>query len=220
MRARAAPACCRGECVELGEGELPYAPLIGALRPLVRAGDPALTELPPMARRELAALLPGLAYGDVARPAAPVAATRDEAQPRLFEALLAALDRLGRDDPLLLVLEDIHWADRSTRDFLAFLGRNLADERVVVTLSYRPDELHRRHPLRPLLAVLERTPSARRFELERPRPARGRRAGARAAGAASPPRELVDRLVAAQRRQRAVRRGARGRRRPGRCRRA
>ena len=181
-----------GECVELGEGELPYAPLIGALRPLVRTDDPALTELPSLARRELSALLPGLADGSA--PGGGVAATRDEAQPRLFEALLTALDRIGRDRPLLLILEDIHWADRSTRDFLAFLGRNLADERVVVTVSYRPDELHRRHPLRPLLAVLERTPSARRFELdglEREEIAEL----ARELTGSEPPRELVDRLA-------------------------
>ena len=155
-----------GECIELGEGELPYAPLVGALRPLVRAGDPALLDLHEGARRELAALLPGLADG-LGEAAVPVRVDPrgTDAQPRLFEALLAALDRIARDGPLLLILEDVHWADRSTRDFLSFLGRNLADERVLVTMSYRPDELHRRHPLRPLLAVLERTPAARRIEI-------------------------------------------------------
>ena len=48
-----------GECVELGEGELPYAPLVAALRPLARDGDPALDELTRRARAELAPLLPG-----------------------------------------------------------------------------------------------------------------------------------------------------------------
>ncbi|HEY4095614.1 MAG TPA: AAA family ATPase, partial [Baekduia sp.] len=159
-----------GECVELGDGELPYAPLIGALRPLVRSGDPGLLGLPVAARRELAALLPGLANGETAEAEAAQGAGGEsgrggQAQGRLFEALLAALDRIGREQPVLLVIEDVHWADRSTRDFLSFLGRNLADERVLVALSYRPDELHRRHPLRPLLAALERTPNARRIEL-------------------------------------------------------
>src|SRR3954447_1669499 len=50
-----------GECVELGEGELPYAPIVAALRPLARAGDPALEALSPAARESLAQLLPGLA---------------------------------------------------------------------------------------------------------------------------------------------------------------
>src|SRR3954470_23677446 len=90
-----------GECVELGDGELPYAPLVSALRPLVRAGDPGLLELPAAARFELAALLPGLA--DAAAPHGPrqhESERRSGAQGRLFEALLAAFDRMSRDAPL------------------------------------------------------------------------------------------------------------------------
>ena len=67
---------------------------------------------------------------------------------------------------MLLLIEDLHWADRSTRAALAFLARSLVAERVLVVGSYRPDELHRRHPLRPLLAELERDPRARRVALE------------------------------------------------------
>jgi DNA-binding CsgD family transcriptional regulator/tetratricopeptide (TPR) repeat protein len=144
-----------GECLELGEGELPYAPLVGALRPLAREHDPVLAALPEGARAELATLLPELQ--------APGPPAGD--QGRLFEALLGLLDRLGRREPVLLALEDIHWADRSTSAFLTFLGRALAEERVLVVATYRTDELHRRHPLRPLLAQLERAPRARRIEL-------------------------------------------------------
>jgi DNA-binding CsgD family transcriptional regulator len=151
-----------GDCVELGEGELPYAPLVAALRPLAREGDDALDDLPASARAELAALVPEL--GAAAAAAAPDD-ERGAAQRRLFEALLALLDRLGRATPVLLALEDIHWADRSTRAFLAFLARSLGTERVLAVASYRSDELHRRHPLRPLLAELERDPRARRVEL-------------------------------------------------------
>ena len=184
-----------GECVELGDGELPYSPLVSALRPLVRAGDPALLDLPAVARADLSALLPGLAPADgegVARDERVEAS--GQSQSRLFEALLAALDRLGRDAPVLLIVEDVHWADRSTRDFLSFLGRNLADERVMVALSYRPDELHRRHPLRPLLAVLERTPQARRIELRGLLPADIKMMAHEVLGS-EPSAELVDRLV-------------------------
>ncbi|HWI74212.1 MAG TPA: AAA family ATPase [Baekduia sp.] len=183
-----------GECVELGDGELPYSPLVGALRPLVRAGDPALLELPDAARQELAALLPGLGDGTVVGPPQTESDRRSQSQARLFEALLAALDRLGRDAPVVLIVEDVHWADRSTRDFLSFLGRNLAEERVLVALSYRPDELHRRHPLRPLLAVLERTPRARRIELQGLL-ADDVRAMALEVLGSEPSAELVDRLV-------------------------
>ena len=180
LEARAAASGARvlcGECVELGEGELPYAPLVAALRPLARARDDALAGLPDAARTELATLLPELGpAGGPSAPALPAAARdgaddeRGAAQGRLFEALLSALDRLGRSAPVLLALEDIHWADRSTRAFLAFLARSLGSERVLAVASYRSDELHRRHPLRPLLAELERDPRARRLELARLRP--------------------------------------------------
>ncbi len=153
-----------GDCVDLGEGELAYAPLSAALRPLARGHDPLLDDLSPGGRDALAGVLPGLGAADVRR------AQPDEAEgarARLFEALLELLDRLGEDDGLLLVVEDLHWADRSTRAFLTFLAAALLGERVLVVGTYRADELHRRHPLRPLLAELERSPCVRRLELAR-----------------------------------------------------
>jgi DNA-binding CsgD family transcriptional regulator len=151
-----------GDCVDLGDGELPYAPMVAALRSLTRAGDPALDELPAPARAELGTLLPELGGASGLRP--------DEtqtAQARVFEALLALLDRLATDGPLVLSIEDIHWADASTRAFLTFLARTLCVERILVVATYRSDELHRRHPLRPVLAELERDARARRIELPR-----------------------------------------------------
>ncbi|MDQ6776331.1 MAG: hypothetical protein M3071_08970 [Actinomycetota bacterium] len=56
---------------------------------------------------------------------------------------------------MALVLEDMHWADRSTRTFAQFLARSPREERVMLLLTYRTDELHGRHPLRPLLAELD-----------------------------------------------------------------
>jgi tetratricopeptide (TPR) repeat protein len=152
-----------GDCVELGAGELPYAPIVAALRPLVRVeADPALARLPPGLRSELAAVLPGLGAMPPTRGAEPPGA----AQGRLFEALLALVDELSAAEPLVLLVEDLHWADSSTRAFLAFLARSLCRQRVLLVASYRADELHRRHPLRPLLAELEREPRSRRIELE------------------------------------------------------
>jgi DNA-binding CsgD family transcriptional regulator len=151
-----------GDCVELGEGELPYAPIVTVLRALARARDPILSELPAAVRVELATLLPELA--DTARIGS--GGTADAAaQSRLFEALLWLLTRIGEDAPLVLAVDDLHWADRATRSFFAFLGRSLCRERVLVVATYRSDELHRRHPLRPLLAELEREPRARRIDL-------------------------------------------------------
>ncbi len=151
-----------GECVELGEGELPYAPLVAALRPLARDHDPAIDDLPDAAHVELSALLPEVDVpSGVSRPDEVAGA----AQRRLFEALLTLLDRLGREQPVLLLLEDIHWADSSTRSFLAFLARAMTTERVLTIVTYRSDEMHRRHPLRPLLAEIERDARNRRIDL-------------------------------------------------------
>src|SRR3954468_17027720 len=149
-----------GDCVELGEGELPYAPIVGALRPLARAGDPALARLSPPARAALAQILPGLGRG-AERPDDEAAA-----QARLFDGLLELLELLAGAAGLLVTIEDLHGADRSTRAFLVYLAASLCRERVLVVTTYRPDELHRRHPLRPLLAELERDARARRVELK------------------------------------------------------
>ena len=149
-----------GDCVELGEGELPYAPIVGALRPLARAGDPAFAALSGAARAR--------ARADPPRPRARATARADDeatAQARLFDGLLELLELLAGEDGLLLTIEDLHWADRSTRAFLVYLACSLCRERVLVVTTYRPDELHRRHPLRPLLAELERDARARRVEL-------------------------------------------------------
>lgn len=162
-RTAATPALVLGgDCLQLGTGELPYAPLVAALRPLARRDDPVLAALPPATRAELARFLPSL--GAATAPAEHPA-DDDAGQGRLFEALLTLFDALSRDRPLLLVIEDLHWADRSTRAFLGFLVRSLCNERILVVGTYRPDELHRRHPLRPLLAELERDPASRRIEL-------------------------------------------------------
>jgi DNA-binding CsgD family transcriptional regulator len=157
LKARAAPDGVRvlsGDCVELGESELAYAPLVTALRPLVRDGDAVLDALPADIRAELATLLPGLGeQREYARAAGE--------QARVFEALLAVLEGLARTAPVLLVIEDLHWADASTRAFLRFLAATLGDEPLLLVATYRPDELHRRHPLRPLLAELERVRALR-----------------------------------------------------------
>jgi ATP/maltotriose-dependent transcriptional regulator MalT len=149
-----------GECVDLGDSELAYAPIAAALRPLARSSDPVLGALPDAARQALEAMLPGLA-----RDAAPRGFSEEASGARaaLFEALLSLLDRLADDSGLLLTIEDLHWADRSTRAFLTYLAASLVSERVLVVATYRPDELHRRHPLRPVLAELER--GARRVSL-------------------------------------------------------
>ncbi|HMJ35328.1 MAG TPA: AAA family ATPase [Baekduia sp.] len=151
-----------GDCIDLGDSELPYAPIVSALRSLVRRGHPVFDDLGP-ARGELARLLP-----ELGTPAdLLVEPYAGSAQGRLFELLLMLFERLCTESPVVLVIDDLHWADRSTRDFLSFLARNVCHQRLLVISSYRVDELHRRHPLRPFLAEIERAERAQRVPLER-----------------------------------------------------
>jgi predicted ATPase len=151
-----------GGCLDVGDGVLAYAPMVEALRPLVgMLGQWELERVLGGARGELARLVPELGSPDAGRPAeAPLAPTR------LFELLLGVLHRLAERGPVLLVVEDVHWADQSTRGLLGFLARNLRAG-VALVLTYRSDELHRRHPLRPFLAELDRSSRAERLELGR-----------------------------------------------------
>ena len=156
-----------GGCASLGSGEgLPFAPIAEALRDLLRSGDRALIDdvIDPTTR-ELGRLIPEFLRGD--GDGFLHDAPADWAQTRLFEAFLTLLERLGERRPVVLVIEDIHWADRSTRDLMDFVARRLRDERVLLIATYRTDELHRRHPLRPWLAELSRLARVEQMELPR-----------------------------------------------------
>jgi DNA-binding CsgD family transcriptional regulator len=151
--------CISGMSLELVDRALPFGPVVQALRALHRELDPAtLDAVVGPAHEALARLLPEIgdaSPGDSTMPAS------------LFEQLLGVLERLGDRVPTLIVLEDVHWADHSTRDLLVFLARNLRDARVLLVASFRSDDLHRRHPLRAVLAELERSGAGVRIELER-----------------------------------------------------
>jgi AAA ATPase-like protein len=151
-----------GHCVDLGAVGLPYLPFAEALRQLAElAGDDgplahALRDRPALDRL---ITRPG-------RPAVTPAADDDSARLQLFDAVAGVLgDAAEINAPLLLVIEDLHWADQSTRELLAFLLARLRSERLAVVASYRADDLHRRHPLRPLLGELARLPAVDRVEL-------------------------------------------------------
>ena len=164
-RARGAIALV-GACVELGGSGLPFAPLTEALRTLAAGRSPGeMNELLGKARAELARLLPDLGQGT--EPVERNDLGRDSAQARLFEALLGLFGKLARGRALLFVVEDVHWADPSTLDLLAYLARNSHDAGIVVLATFRSDELHRRHPLLPYLAELERGKAMERIDLAR-----------------------------------------------------
>lgn len=150
-----------GGCLELGTEGLPFAPFTAVLRGLVRTfgRDGVARLVPGGTTRGLARLLPE--FGEPDQDGA-------EARARLFEQVLGLLERLTEDQPVVLIVEDAHWADRSTRDLLSFLVRyQRGDGRLLIVVTYRADELHRAHPLRPLLAELGRVGWVTRLELGR-----------------------------------------------------
>ena len=145
---------------------MPYAPVAEALRGLVRQADPEeLDVVLGQGRTELARLVPDLGPVAGAGGNAAGALSYGSGQGRLFELLLGVLERLAARAPVVFIVEDLHWSDRSTRDLLGFLVRNLRDVPVMLLFTYRSDELHRRHPLLPFLAELERTGRVERLAL-------------------------------------------------------
>ncbi|HET7828148.1 MAG TPA: AAA family ATPase [Candidatus Limnocylindrales bacterium] len=180
-----------GHAVELGDVGLPFAAVSEAVRQLTPR---ELDMLAAAERRELARLVPGLA----STHPAPVALHDEPAaiQAAFYEHLRAALARISRERPVLLVLEDLHWADGSTRDLLRYLARNLDAVRVTLLLTYRSDDLHRRHPLGHVLADLDRL-GAERITLP---PFDDEEVAAQAEGILGHP---VDRIAAARIRARA-----------------
>ncbi|MBW3563021.1 MAG: AAA family ATPase [Actinobacteria bacterium] len=150
-----------GGCLELGEAVLPYAPVVEALRELTRElGAERVRTLLTGPRRELSRLLPS--RSDTDRERADVEPSN---QSRLFEAVLSTLETLGADRPVVLAIEDLHWADRSTLDLVVFLARNLDRGNVLVVATYRTDDIHRRHTLQPVLAELSRVSCVERLDL-------------------------------------------------------
>ena len=152
-----------GQCVELGAEGLPLAPLVDMLRTLARSMPPGeLAAVLGQAGPSLARLLPELAPDTVPGPAGD-----DIRKGQLLELVLGVLTRVSAVRPVLIVLEDLHWADQSTLDLTAFLVRSLRGSRVLLIVTYRSDEMHRRHPLRPLLTAWDRARIVDRFEVER-----------------------------------------------------
>ncbi|KJY47040.1 regulatory protein, partial [Streptomyces sp. NRRL S-444] len=149
-----------GGCVEIGAEGLPFAPFSTALRTLHRRLPGELAAAAAGQEDELARILPEL--GDT-----PRGPHDEESTARLFELTARMLERLAADRTVVLVLEDLHWADTSTRHLLSYLFRTLASGRLVVVATYRADDVHRRHPLRPLLAELDRLRTVQRIELPR-----------------------------------------------------
>ncbi|MCX4765181.1 AAA family ATPase [Streptomyces sp. NBC_01275] len=169
----AAAACRRGAvvalggCVEIGADGLPFAAFSTALRALRRALPDELAAAAAGQEEELARLLPELGETLTALTARGPGRPEEEGMARLFELTARLLEHVAADRTVVVALEDLHWADASTRHLLSYLLRTLRTGRLVVLATYRADDIHRRHPLRPLLAELDRLRTVRRLELDR-----------------------------------------------------
>ena len=148
----------RGQCVAMGSIASHFAPLRGVLRDLVaHFGASALLTAAGPAGRLLPAVLPELAEG----PAGEIS------QEQLHDAVSLLLEELSAAAPLVVIVEDVHWADVPSLDLLRSLLHTLRRGRVLVVLSYRTDDVGRGHPLQPFLVELDRARSVAKVELTR-----------------------------------------------------
>lgn len=148
-----------GQCVDLGPIGAPFGPIRRVLRDLHTAvGTDALREAAGSAAAiaSLAALVPGIAE---------VAPDSEEPAGEFAEAIEVLLERLSQRRHVVVVLEDLQWADAATMALLKTLASTLRGRRLTIVATYRSDDIDRFHPLRPVLAELDRTRSVVRVEV-------------------------------------------------------
>ncbi len=153
-----------GRCYE-GTGAPPYWPWVQMLRSHVRerpveqlradlgSGAADVAEVVSDVRERL----PGVVRPPPLEP--------EQARFRLFDSITTFLRASSQAQPLMLVLEDLHWADRPTLLLLEFLARELAGARLLVVMTYRDVEVSRQHPLTLTLGELNRGLLLRRVVL-------------------------------------------------------
>ncbi|HSV39696.1 MAG TPA: AAA family ATPase [Nocardioidaceae bacterium] len=147
-----------GHCLDFGDSALPYLPfseLVGRLA----SSDPETISGLAEAHPAIRVLAPGR------RMLSGAGKADDLDRADLFEAVHGMIEALAAETPVLVVIEDVHWADQSTRDLLSFLFARPFRGPVGLVASYRTDDLHRRHPLRATAAEWARAPGVQRLQL-------------------------------------------------------
>src|ERR1700737_1949349 len=142
-----------GHCFEQ-DAALPYAPLLDLLRTFFATCDPdtvaaALVPMVPDFVKllpELAAFLPDLVRSSTLDP--------EQEKRRLYRAFLDLFTRLSATQPLLLIIEDLHWSDETSLEFLLYLARHVSPHPILLLLTYRSEEVH--PGLARFLAALDR----------------------------------------------------------------
>jgi ATP/maltotriose-dependent transcriptional regulator MalT len=162
-RVEADAVICVGECVDLGSVSVPFAPVRGIVRALWdRFGADGIAAAAGPGMSRLLALLPASVFPD-----RPIPKADFEYPDRLNDSVLELLETFGDDNTLVLVLEDVHWVDPATLSLMRYLLRSLRRGRILVVITYRSEDLGPHHPLRPVLAELDRGRGVTRLELQR-----------------------------------------------------
>jgi len=150
-----------GWCYEQ-QGAPPFWPWVQSIRSYVQTtesemlarelgtGAADIAEIIPEIRQKLPELEPP-------QPLEP-----EQARFRLFDSITTFLKNASERQPLMLVLDDLHWADKPSLLLLQFLAREMGGSRLLVVGTYRDMELSRQHPLSDTLAQLSREPVFRR----------------------------------------------------------
>ncbi|HET8568041.1 MAG TPA: AAA family ATPase [Candidatus Limnocylindria bacterium] len=139
---------------------LPYAPFVAAIRSGFRGLEhERLGRVLALAAPDLAELFPELGRAQRDR------ATTD--QHRLAYAFAGLFSTFAREAPVIVAIEDLHWADEASLALLQYLSRELRDSRVLILSTYRSDEMHRRHPFLRVLTGLQRERLAAEIALRR-----------------------------------------------------
>ncbi|MEJ1087972.1 AAA family ATPase [Microbacterium sp. Mu-80] len=155
-----------GQCVDMGEIGSPFTPIRRMLRDLhAQLGDALPAAVSSTVRGALAGILPEIAT-ETALPSATT--TGNDA---ISDALGTLLEALSADQHLVLIIEDLHWADTATLALLKTLTFTLRGAHLTIVMTYRTDDVGRGHPLRGVLADLERNRSVTFIEIERLSPA-------------------------------------------------
>jgi DNA-binding CsgD family transcriptional regulator/tetratricopeptide (TPR) repeat protein len=143
-------------CFEYAQS--PFAPLLAILTTLT-AANPEVLRRSPDIRSALASLIPELGEKDD---------RRDEPAPdklRELNALTDALHGFATEHPLVLIVEDIHWADSASLELLQHFASRIESSRILIVATFRPEDLKHQRVLRSLAAKLERRPEVLRVEL-------------------------------------------------------
>lgn len=163
-RAQGEALVLSGACAPFGRSPPPFTPVIEAIRAFARNADDERRARLSAKAPALVRLLPEL---DAESSAAQRRETSEAGQSLIFGQLLGVLEEVASQRVLVVVLEDLHWVDRSTLDLLALRSQTGRAADCLIVATYRSDELDPGHPLRLTLAELQRSGRTDRLELTR-----------------------------------------------------